>query len=261
MSRNTYSTVDRLSDQAQSAFANITGGGLLTAVILLSGVLSAIFFWQNSHLVFANVWPPAAIALGLAVGLVPAEGAFFGWKRIRQTKHDMTQQQLKATTWGLVMAVICSIFSTFALYVASFEYVPIEIKAYESWLVFLALSIPIVSQVAIYAWFAVNERTVVENHERAKLGAMGFDAWIRAEQARLQSIINGIDTALDRQLEQYGAEVGQREAGRILNEGARQLLAMGDRQTEGTAVQTREEIPDWLRAEPVNNGRDEENFT
>lgn len=227
MSNKTYSTTERLSSQARGRLANVSGGGILSGVVFLSGVLSALFFWQNSQLVFTNVWPPAALALGLVVGLLPSEGAFFGWKAVRASKTDMTSSQVKATKWGLVTAVITSAFSTFALFVASFPSVPAEIRAYSDWFVFLALSLPVILQTAIYANFAVNERGVVENQKRAELSALGFDSWIRAEQARMQSIINGIDAALDKQLEAYGEKIGAQEAGQMLEGGGQQLLEMG----------------------------------
>lgn len=241
MSNKTYSTTERLSSQARGRLANVSGGGILSGVVFLSGVLSAIFFWQNSLLVFSNVWPPAALALGLVVGLLPSEGAFFGWKMVRASKVDMTHQQLQATAAGLSASVITSIFSTFALFVASFQSVPAEIRAYSDWFVFLALSLPVIIQVVIYSRFAVNERGVVENFERSKLAALGFDAWIRHEQARMQSIINGMDAALDKQLESYGQRIGEQEAGAMLQDGSQQLLQMGQQSTHptqqpGTAV-------------------------
>lgn len=231
MSNKTYSTTERLSSQARGRLANVSGGGILSGVVFLSGVLSALFFWQNSQLVFTNVWPPAALALGLVVGLLPSEGAFFGWKAVRASKTDMTSNQVRATKWGLVTAVITSAFSTFALFVASFPSVPAEIRAYSDWFVFLALSLPVILQTAIYANFAVNERGVVENQKRAELSALGFDSWIRAEQARMQSIINGIDAALDKQLEAYGQKIGAQEAGQMLEGGGQQLLQMGQQAT------------------------------
>ena len=227
MSNKTYSTTERLSSQARGRLANVSGAGILSGVVFLSGVLSAIFFWQNSTLVFANVWPPAALALGLVVGLLPSEGAFFGWKMVRASKVDMTHQQLQATAAGLTASVITSIFSTFALFVASFQSVPAEIRAYSDWFVFLALSLPVIIQVTIYSRFAVNERSVVENFERSKLQALGFDAYIRQEQARIQAIINVMDQALDKQLEGYGQRIGEQEAGAMLQDGGQQLLNMG----------------------------------
>lgn len=255
MSNKTYSTTERLSSQARGRLANVSGAGILSGVVFLSGVLSAIFFWQNSTLVFANVWPPAALALGLVVGLLPSEGAFFGWKMVRASKVDMTHQQLQATAAGLTASVITSIFSTFALFVASFQSVPAEIRAYSDWFVFLALSLPVIIQVTIYSRFAVNERSVVENFERSKLQALGFDAYIRQEQARIQAIINGMDRALDKQLESYGQRIGEQEAGAMLQDGSQALLNMGQHpHPTGTAVphQAAQDTPQT--AVPQGNG-------
>lgn len=225
-----YSTVEQLSSKARAAFAGGDGGSgnnILTSIILLSAMLSAIFFWSFSKSVFVNVYPPAALALGLIVGLLPAEGAFFGWRRIRESKADLTSQQLRATTAGLIAAVVCSVFSTIALFVATVPFVPADVAQYSDWLVFLALAIPTPLQVVIIARYAINERGTVENHERAKLAAMGFDAWIMAEQARMQAIIDGINLALDERLRTYGEEVGSQQAQNILNEGRQALLDMG----------------------------------
>lgn len=232
MSENSelYSTVDRLSAEANTRFAAVTNGSfILTAVIVLSGVLSAIFFWRYSELVFAEVWPPLALALGLAVGLMPAEGAFFGWKRIRGSKPDMTAQQLKASRIGLWVAVASSVFSTFAYLVISLPMVPEELTMYAAWLVFIALAIPLISQVIIFSWFAVNERQVVENYGRAELGAMGFDAFQKSEKARIMAIIKGQEAALNEQLEEYGKVRGREEAGRLLQHGQQELLSVGNR--------------------------------
>lgn len=263
-----YSTVDRLADRARASFGGITdGSGILTLIVLLSGVLSALFFWQNAGAVFANVWAPAALALALAVGLLPNEGAFFGWKRIRAAKHDMTAKQLKATNAGIVAAVAGSIFGTFALFVISFPYVPAEIVAYREWLAFIALGVPIMVQVGLTAWYAVNERRTVENFEYAKLSAMGFDAFIKSEQARMQSIIDGQAKALDRRLESYGREVGEEEADRLLTGGARELLNMGGRGEEPARERARRlasdpeqfSLVDWAESGHTNgNGA---NFT
>lgn len=269
-----YSTVDRLSDRARASFGSVTdGSGILTLIVLLSGVLSAIFFWQNAGAVFANVWAPAALALALAVGLLPNEGAFFGWKRIRAAKHDMTDKQLKATSYGITAAVAGSIFGTFALFVISFPYVPAEIVAYREWLAFVALGLPIMVQVGLTAWYAVNERATVENFEYAKLAAMGFDAFIKSEQARMQSIIEGQARALDRRLTSYGREVGEEEAERLLNGGARELLNMGSRgpapaqNTDQTRARRLAQDPeqfslvDWAEAAANGHGNGRTNGT
>lgn len=238
MSNKTYSTTDRLSSKARSgAGEQGSGGAMLDGIVILSAILSAIFFWTFSKNVFVNVYPPIALLLGLIVGLMPAEGAFFGWKRVRATKTNLTTSQLSATKWGLVTAVLCSVFSTIALFVATVPFVPADIAAYADWLVFLSLAIPTPLQVCIIAYYSINERATVENHERAKLQALGFDAWVKAEAARMQSIIDGINIALDKQLEGYGQKIGAQEASDMLNTGGQQLLQMGQQPTHPTQRQ------------------------
>ena len=218
MSKETYSIVDQFSAKARSGLGG-GNSGILTMMMLLSAVLSSLFFWQNSTLVFRDVWPPLALFLGLAVGLIPSEGAFFGWKQVRSSKLNMTKAQLSATTAGIVTAVVCSVFSTLALYVVSFSQVPNEIAQYRDWMVFLSLSIPLVCQVAIFAWFSVNERDVVENHERAKLEVIKFNNHIKNEQAKLAAVMIGLKSELEKQLKVYGASVGRDEAGKFLEDG------------------------------------------
>lgn len=234
MSNKTYSTTDRLSSKARAgAGESGSGGSMLNGIVILSGILSAIFFWSFSQNVFVNVYPPAALLLGLIVGLMPAEGAFFAWKRVRGTKTNLTSAQLSATKTGLIAAVICSVFSTIALFVATVPFVPADIAAYADWLVFLSLAIPTPLQVSIIAYYSINERATVENHERAKLQALGFDAWVKAEAARMQSIIDGINVALDKQLESYGQQIGAQEAGQMLRDGSQQLLNVASEQQTG----------------------------
>lgn len=224
-----HSTVDELSSRAKTVFGgNGQGNTILTNIVLLSGVLSAIFFWTFSKNVFVNVYPPAALVLGLVVGILPTEGAFFGWRRVRASKSDLTSNQLKATTTGLIAAVACSVFSTIALFVATVPFVPADIAAYADWMIFLSLAIPTPLQVCIIAFYSVHERSTIENHERSKLSAMGFDGYIKAEQARMMAIIAGMNAALDSQLEAYGTRVGHEQAGSLLENGQRALLAVAN---------------------------------
>jgi hypothetical protein len=229
MVNEVHSTVDELSGRAQAIFGGRgQGNGTLNNIVILSGVLSAIFFWSFSKNVFVNVYPPLALILGLVVGLLPAEGAFFGWRRILATKPDLTSKQIKATNAGLIAAVASSVFSTIALFVATVPFVPADIAAYADWLIFLSLSIPTPLQLCIIAYYSVNERATVENHERSKLSAMGFDGYIKAEQARMMAIIAGMNAALDSQLEAYGQRVGTEQAGSLLERGQQALLAVAN---------------------------------
>jgi hypothetical protein len=118
----------------------------------------------------------------------------------------------------------------------------------------------------------VNERATVENFEYAKLAAMGFDAFIKSEQARMQSIIEGQARALDRRLTSYGREVGEEEAERLLNGGARELLNMGsrgpapDQNTETRARRLAQDpeqfsLVDWAEAAANGHGNGRTNGT
>jgi hypothetical protein len=230
-------TVDNLARQASSRFGGGTGGmTILTGIVVLSGVLSAIFFWENSAQVFVRVWPPAALLLGLAVGLLPSEGAFFGWKKVRESKTEMTTAQMRMTTLGIAFAVFFSIFSTFALFVSSFPDVPESILQYRSWFTFIALAVPVLVQFALFAVFVVNETSVIQNHQRAKVGALRFDSLIRFEQARVMSALLGMEAELNRQLNGYGAQVGTDNANAFLGDRPRTLTDMPDHQLPGVAL-------------------------
>lgn len=227
-------TVDNLARQANSRFGGGTGGmAILTGIVVLSGVLSAIFFWENSAQVFVRVWPPAALLLGLAVGLLPSEGAFFGWKKVRESKTEMTTWQMRMTGAGIGFAVFFSIFSTFALFVSSFPDVPQSILQYRSWFTFIALAVPILVQFSLFAVFVVNETAVIQNHQRAKVGALRFDSLIRFEQARVMSALLGMEAELNRQLNSYGAQVGTDNANSFLGDRPRTLTDMPDHQLPG----------------------------
>lgn len=212
----TVSTIDRLWRDATRAMSQTSGHNILTGVVILSGVLSALFFWRFSRELFVGVHPVIALVLGLVVGLLPAEGAFLGWKNVRATKTDMTAKQLIATQIGLVFAVACSVFGTFSLFVATVTFVPAEISAYSNWLVFIAIALPVIGQMMIIAWYEINERNVVENFLQAKLNAMGFDAFIRFETARKQAVIEASNRQLERMIEEYATVRGADEIERLL---------------------------------------------
>jgi hypothetical protein len=215
-SPETVSTIDRLWREATRSMAQTSGHNILTGVVVLSGVLSALFFWRFSRELFVGVHPIIALMLGLVVGLLPAEGAFLGWKSVRATKTDMTAKQLIATQIGLVFAVACSVFGTFSLFVATVPFVPAEISAYANWLVFIAIALPVIGQMIIIAWYEINERSVVENFLQAKLNAMGFDAFIRFETARKQAVIEASNQQLERLIDEYASLRGADEVERLL---------------------------------------------
>lgn len=211
-------TVESLAREANSRFSAGKGGEwILNGIVALSAILSAIFFWENSATVFSRVWPPAALVLGLAVGLLPSEGAFFGWRKVRETKSEMTNGQVRATTTGIGFAVFFSVFSTFALFVSGFPAVPDTIRQYSDWMTFIALAVPILIQFSLFAVFVVNEQAVLQNHKRAKVSAMRFDSLIRFEEAKVMAALLGMEAQLNRDLKGYGAHVGGRQGRAFLN--------------------------------------------
>lgn len=223
-----YGLVERLASKADGDY-RAEGGSpwMMTVIVVLSGILSGIFFWQNSARVFSGVHPTLALVLALLVGLLPNEGAFFAWKQVRATRRNLTSQQLRATAAGIVFAVAGAVFGTLAMFVTGLARVPELLQNNEDWLVFVALGVPIVVQVVIYAYFSVHERSTVENYENARLSAMGFNAYVKAEKARMQAIIDGLHGALEEKLGDYGALTGVEQADAMLRGAPRRLLAFG----------------------------------
>lgn len=221
----TTTEVDRLRKNLNSRFDSTTAGMLiLQSVIVLSGILSAVFFWRHSATVFSGIPPVLATALGLAIGIVPSEGAIFGWKRIRATKKDMTTQQLKASDWGIWFSAGFAVTNVVAIFVSSFSEIPESIRQLSAWITFFALMLPIPTQLLLLVKFMVNEQSVVENHAQAKLSAMAHAAYIEGEEARIGAILEGRMAALNAALAGYGSEAGRAEADRMLRDGQRDII-------------------------------------
>jgi hypothetical protein len=224
MSGNT-TQVEKMRQSVKRRFDSSTAGTwILTSIFVLSGILSAIFFWRHSAAVFSGLPIALSTALGLAIGLVPSELAFFGWKRIRATKVDLTKNQLKASEGGMWAAIGFAVTNVIAIFVSSFSGVPAAIQQVTVWITFFALMIPIPAQLLLYSWFVVNEQSVVENHANAKLAALAHAAFIRGEEARIGAVLQGIDDELERTLAGYGASTGSAEAGRILRDGKQDIV-------------------------------------
>ena len=219
------STIDRLAQSGRKRLQSATAGvGILTTVIILSAILSAVFFWRHSATVLVGLPIVLATILGLAIGLIPSEGAFFGWKRIRGTKADMTKAQLQASGAGLWAAVGFAVANVLAIFISSFSGIPEGVQQLSSWIVFFALMLPIPTQFILYAWFVISEQSVVENHSAAKLHALSFAAWVKTEEARIEAVIQGAEAALNAQLTAYGAAVGGENAARALTDGQRDII-------------------------------------
>ena len=218
--------VEKLRKYANSRFDSSTAGvGVLTAIIVLSGILSAVFFWRHSATVFAGLPPLIATALGLLIGLVPSEGAFFGWKRIRATKTSMTGSQLKASTIGLWASVMFAVTNVVAIFVTSFADLPAQVQQLSGWIAFFALMLPIPVQFMLYAQFVVNEQSVKENHLNAKLEALMFNAYIKGEEARIGAMLLGMQKELNATLPEYGTAAGRENAERALRDGRRDMVS------------------------------------
>lgn len=219
------SRIDRLRKSANSRLdSTTTGTSILTGIIILSGVLSAVFFWRHSTAVFAGLPPLLATALGLAIGLLPSEGAFFGWKRIRATKTTMTAEQMKSSKAGLWAAVAFAVTNVIAIFVTSFSDLPAQVQQLSGWIAFFALMLPIPVQFLLYAHFVINEQEVKENHLNAKLAALMFNAYISGEEARIGALLDGMDAELEATLPEYGALAGRENAARALRDGRRDVV-------------------------------------
>ena len=241
-------TIDKLATASRKRFQSATAGvGILTTVIVLSAILSAVFFWRHSATVFSGLPVVMATALGLAIGLIPSEGAFFGWKRIRATKQDMTKSQLRASEVGLWAAVGFAVTNVIAIFISSFSGIPAAIQQLSGWIVFFALMLPIPTQFILYAWFVISEQSVVENHNAAKLNALAHAAFIKTEEARMEAVIQGAEAQLAAMLGDYGATVGRAQADSALRDGKQDVLSRfyngptvvpGDRQPADNAALT-----------------------
>jgi hypothetical protein len=96
------SKADRYRDNVKRHMDGGSKGTIvMVAIFVLSAILSALFFWRHSTGVFAGIPWIFATVLGLLVGLIPSELAFFGWKDIQKKKEDMTGPQASASDAGM----------------------------------------------------------------------------------------------------------------------------------------------------------------
>lgn len=226
MNNSTNSKADNYRKAVQRRMDGGVGGtGIMIAIIVLSAILSAIFFWKHSQAVFAGLPSIAAVTLGLLVGLVPSEGAFFGWKKIRQTKEDMTKWQLKTSAAGLWSGVLFAVMNVVSLFVTSFPEIPLAVQEVAPWLALIALLLPIPTQFLLYAAFVTNEQSVIESAQRARLNAATHSAAVLAEEARIGAVLEGMDAELNESLDEYGATTGRENAQTALRSGVRDMVA------------------------------------
>ena len=226
MNNSTTSKADNYRKTVQRRMDGGVGGtGVMITIIVLSAILSAIFFWKHSQAVFAGLPSIAAVTLGLLVGLVPSEGAFFGWKKIRQTKEDMTKWQVKFSAAGLWCGVLFAVMNVVALFLTSFPEIPLAVQEIAPWLALIALLVPIPAQFLLYAGFVTNEQSVIESTQRARLNAATHAAAVLAEEARIGAVLEGMDAELNDTLDDYGATTGRENAQTALRSGVRDIVA------------------------------------
>ena len=200
------------------------GTGVMVAIFVLSAILSALFFWRHSTGVFAGIPWIFATVLGLLVGLIPSELAFFGWKDIQKKKEDMTGPQVFASNSGMWLGILFSVMNIVGLFLTSFPGVPVAVQEVTPWLALAALALPIPTQLILFARFATNEQTVIEAKQRARLNAAKHTAAIRAEEARIGAVLDGMDAELEQALDGYGQTTGRENAQTALTSGVRNIV-------------------------------------
>ena len=219
------SKADRYRDNVKRHMDGGSKGTIvMVSIFVLSAVLSALFFWRHSTGVFAGIPWIFATVLGLLVGLIPSELAFFGWKDIQKKKEDMTGPQTTAANAGMWLGIIFSVMNIAGLFLTSFPGVPIAVQEITPWLALLALAMPIPTQLILFARFATNEQSVIEAKQRARLNAAKHSAAIKAEEARIGAVLEGMDAELELVLDNYGQETGRENAQTALTSGTRNIM-------------------------------------
>lgn len=202
---------------ARRASAVNSGTIVFTAIIAVSALLSAIFFWRHSSQVFAGLPVLLATVFGLVIGLLPSEGAFFGWKAVRKANEDkMTGQQMTASDIGLWAGVAFAVGNIVAVFITSFPEVPQAIRDLADWMVFIALLLPIPTQFICYALFVMGDAEVQEGHRKSVLNAARARAMHLAELARIGAVMNAAEAKLQAELPAYGESAAAEEVARLL---------------------------------------------
>ena len=211
-------TIAKMAKRTVDRASGINGGTIVfTAIILVSALLSAIFFWRHSAQVFAGLPVLLATAFGLIIGLLPSEGAFFGWKNIRKANEGrMTSQQMKASKVGLWSGVAFAVMNIVAVFVTSFPEVPAAIRDLAGWMVFIALLLPIPTQFIAYSVFVMGDPDVQDGYRRSVLYAAQQHAIHTAELAKLGAVIDAAEQELKARLPHYSAGAATEEVARLL---------------------------------------------
>ena len=198
---------------------------VMATIFVLSAILSAVFFWRHSQGVFAGTPWIFATVLGLLVGLVPSEGAFFGWKDIQKKRaSELTGAQISAASWGMWLGITFAVMNITGLFLTSFPGVPDAMMQVAPWIAFLALALPIPVQLILFARYSTNEQSVIEARQQAQLNAAKHSAAIKAEKARIGATLEGMDDELEQLLDGYGHETGRENAQTALGSGDRNIM-------------------------------------
>ena len=219
------SKADRYRENVNRHMESGSKGTLVMyAIFLLSAILSALFFWRHSQGVFSGTPWIFATVLGLLVGLVPSEGAFFAWKDIQKKKEDMTGAQVSASNMGMWLGILFAVMNITGLFLTSFPGVPATVQEITPWLALLALALPIPVQLILFARFSTNEQSVIEAKQRARLNAAKHSAGIKAEEARIGAVLEGMEVELEGTLDDYGQVTGRENAQTALTSGTRNIM-------------------------------------
>ncbi len=202
---------------------NLMGEWFLTIGVILSGVLSGIFFFQNTGKALEGIHPILAGGLGVVVGLWFSEGMLIAWHNIQTNKQDTTGLQLAVIWLGLATAALSSVFSTFAFF-TSFEIVPPAIQNRQDGFVFLALLIPTACQILIYASYKATDRKTIDNLEKARLSVLEFQTFIETQKALTQAARRGQQKRIEAMLDDWGDDVGFNRADRWLDDGKTRIF-------------------------------------
>lgn len=220
------SKADRYRDNVKRQMSGGSKGTwVMVSIFVLSAILSALFFWRHSQGVFAGTPWIFATVLGLLVGLIPSEGAFFAWKDIQKKKEDMTAPQISASNAGMWLGITFAVMNIAGLFLTSFPGVPATVQEITPWLALIALALPIPTQLILFAQFSTNEQSVIEARQRARLNAAKHSAAIKAEEARIGAMLEGIDAELELSLDDYGQETGRENAQTALTSGVRNIMS------------------------------------
>lgn len=220
--------VSELNRRAEIEMSDGDGFNLLDVLLVLSALVSGIFFWTNSGGVFAVT--PFAIAnnaMAVAFGVTGSEGAFFGWRRYRKDKRNMTSQQLNISTIGAMVSILTSGLTTLAAIMLNNTFVPETLAQYRDGIVLLAIAFPLVAQTGLAMLFALFSQDTVENFKRAQNEVLVFNQKMELETARIMSLVDTTNDYFEKGIDEYRQKIAPKLAETLFNEGAGAVLNFG----------------------------------